>query len=316
MNVLEVKGLEKSFAKDKKCLKAVSGIDFHIEEGTCLGIVGESGCGKSTTANLVARLLREDRGEIDFLGKKINEEKRLKCVGKDLQMVFQNPKDSFNPRFTLLECVMQGAQFFNLYDRAELKSRALELLEFVGLKASYSELLIGRLSGGECQRAAIARALICEPKLIILDEATSALDVSVQAQIMNLIRQLKKEQKVSFLFITHDLALASTICDEIAVMCAGEIIEYGKTHKILKCPRHPYTRQLLSCILPTEINSGYQIPAIESIREKAEYGCSFYPFCSKAVDICLGQSPKLKKINEWHQIACHNHIIEGKILTV
>ncbi len=314
MKVLEVKDLEKSFVKDKKRLKAVGGISFHIEEGTCLGIVGESGCGKSTTANLVARLLKEDRGEIIFLGTKINTEKRLKCIGKDVQMVFQNPKDSFNPRFTLLECVIQGAQFFNLYDQNKLKSRALELLDFVGLKASYSETRIGRLSGGECQRAAIARALICEPKLIILDEATSALDVSVQAQIMNLICQLKNEQNVSFLFITHDLALASTICDEIAVMRAGEIIEYGKTHKILKCPGHPYTKQLLSCILPTEINSGYQIPVIESIRKKTEHGCSFYPFCSTPKDICLRQSPKLKTINEWHQIACHNHLIEHKTL--
>ncbi len=227
MKLLEVQSLCKTFRKDGSLIRAVDHVDLHICEGECLGLVGESGCGKSTTANILARLQRETSGRIFFDGKEIGGHRRLKPVGKDLQMIFQNSLDSFDPRDTLLQGVMQGAASYHLFSKEELKRKALELLTYVGLKESYAGRKMSELSGGECQRAAIARALICEPKLLICDEATSALDVLVQAQIIDLLLRLKKERTLSILFITHDLPLAAALCDRIAVMHRGRIIEEG-----------------------------------------------------------------------------------------
>lgn len=245
--LLEVKGLKKTFRKHGSKKEAVKGIDFIIEEGECVGIVGESGCGKTTTAHMIARLLKEDGGEIFLQGKKINDGKRLKCVGSSLQMVFQDPAESFDPRYTLLESVMQGAKAYKMYNKMELMQRAKELIRYVGLKESYYERRMDELSGGECQRAAIARALICNPKFILFDEATSALDVSVQAQIIELLKKLKQEQQISMLFITHDLFLTASICDRLLVMKDGEIIETGTTEQILHNPVHAGTKTLVDC---------------------------------------------------------------------
>lgn len=286
MHLLEVKGLEKTFKDKKTVFQAVKGIDFYIDEGECLGIVGESGCGKSTTANLVARLLKESNGEIFFRGCKINEGKRLKCIGRELQMVFQNPKDSFDPRYTVLQSVMMGADSYGLWTREELRRRSMEMLAYVGLKDSYADKRISGISGGECQRVAIARALVCEPKLIIFDEATSALDVSVQAQILQLMKKLKEEKKVSFLFITHDLTLTASICDRLAVMYSGRIVETGRTKDILNKPEHPYTKRLLSAVLPLDMSGSYRLPLTERFRDRAEHGCEFYEFCCYAKEEC------------------------------
>ena len=286
MKLLEVRGLEKSFTDRKRVFRAVKGIDLTLSEGECLGIAGESGCGKSTIANMVARLLKEDKGEIFFEGRKINEGKKLTCVGRRLQMVFQSPKDSFDPRYSVLRSVMMGADSYHIYAKEDLEKRAREMIEYVGLKASYADKPVGRLSGGECQRAAIARALLCEPKMIIFDEATSALDVSIQAQILQLMKRLKEERGVAFLFITHDLAAASTICDRLAVMYAGRIVETGRTKEILKKPAHPYTRQLLSAVLPLKTDGSYELLLVQKYREPCEAGCDYYASCPKAEDAC------------------------------
>ncbi len=249
MALLEVKNIGKRFSKGRASVMAVDNVSFDIEYGESLGLVGESGCGKSTTAGIIARLIKEDSGEIYFEGRKISGGAYLKPVGKDLQMIFQNPQDSFDPRDTLINGVMQGARSYKLWDKDELRERAIELIEYVGLKKEYENAKISKLSGGECQRAAIARALICSPKLIICDEATSALDVLIQAQIIDILKRLKEDKKTSMLFITHDIPLTAAFCDRIAVMHNGTIVESGNTEDVLSCPVNTATKNLLESVL-------------------------------------------------------------------
>lgn len=303
MCLLKVTGLTKTYKNKKDIVYALKGIDFTIDQGQCLGLVGESGCGKSTTAEIIARLTKEDSGTIEFNGKVITGQKRLKCIGKDLQMVFQNPKDSFDPKYSLLDSVMMGADSYNLYSKTELRQRAQELIKYVGLKESYMNKGIDSLSGGECQKASIARAVICSPKLIIFDEATSALDVSVQAQIIGLMRKLKEEKGVSFLFITHDLALTSSVCDNIAVMYSGRIIEYGPCREVLKNPVHPYTKQLISSVLP--INGKGNIPEFNALRKAENTSCDYYAFCPKADKKCIEGPLQMVQNKERQVLCCH-----------
>ena len=229
MELLRVEGLVKTYKKGGRTIAAADHISFSVEEGECLGLVGESGCGKSTTARLIARLIREDQGDIFFAGKKISGGLRAKPVGRELQMIFQNPQDSFDPRDRVMASIMQGAAAYHMYSHGELEARAQALFSYVGLKEECGSRRTVELSGGECQRVAIARALICEPRLLICDEATSALDVLVQAQIVDLLKQLKEERGMSILFITHDLPLAGEICDRICVMHQGKIVEKGNS---------------------------------------------------------------------------------------
>lgn len=249
MSLLDVKNLTKRFKKNGEWFTAVDSVSFSIREGECLGIVGESGCGKSTTANIIARLQKEDEGDILFLGKQVNRGIFTKMLGKDLQMIFQNPQDSFDPRDTVLEGIMQGAASYGIYSRSELRQRALDLLGYTGLKSEYKDKKTSELSGGECQRAAIARALICEPRLLICDEATSALDVLVQAQIIELLKRLKKDRNMSMIFITHDLPLAAVFCDRIAVMHKGRIVEIGDAQKVMQKPEQEETKKLIQAVL-------------------------------------------------------------------
>lgn len=303
MALLEVKGLQKSFTKGKTKFVAVDGIDLTIEQGECLGLVGESGCGKSTTAQLILRLLKPDAGDILFEGMSLSEKSNLKKLRRELQMIFQNPVDSFDPRYTLLNGVKQGLRHFEKLDKEVLEQKAREAIQFVGLKESYYKRRIHELSGGECQRAAIARAIIAEPKLIVCDEATSALDVSVQAQIVALLKRLKQEKGMSYLFITHDLLLANTMCDRIAVMYRGKIVEYGTADQILRTPMHPYTKMLLSCVLPPKITPDFQLIDCEALRPACDTGCSFYMYCSQASERCRAESPDLRDY-QGRKIAC------------
>ena len=249
MELLTVQNLSKQFVRGHQVFKAVDDVSFSIAQGECLGLVGGSGCGKSTTANMIARLLKESSGTILFNGKELTGSRRLMPAGSAMQMIFQNPLDSFDPRDTVLQGVMQGALSYHMYMRDELEQKALELFDYVGLKQSYADKKLSQLSGGECQRAAVARALICKPKLLICDEATSALDVLIQAQIVDLLKRLKQEQNMSMLFITHDLPLAAVLCDRAVVMHKGKIIEAGETKALLNEPQHEQTRNLIASVL-------------------------------------------------------------------
>jgi ABC-type glutathione transport system ATPase component len=250
MALLEVYDLKKSFSGKRDRIDALNGVTFQLEEGKCLGLVGESGCGKSTAAAIIARLIREDSGKVIFLGREITSG-RLRPVGQELRMVFQDPAGSFDPRDTVLNGVAQGLGPH--FGKGTEKNRlACEAMEQVGLKQSYAVRKFSELSGGECQRAAIARAIICRPKLLICDEATSALDTLVQAQIARLLKELAGETGMSMLFITHDLPLASSICDDVAVMSEGRIVESGRTADILERPSQPETKKLLESVRSLE----------------------------------------------------------------
>ena len=248
--ILEVKNLRKTFYKSRSLFPAVEDVSFHLMRGECLGLVGESGCGKSTTARLIAGLLEPDRGSVRLEGEEILglKGKKKQAVYTKLQMVFQTPQDSFDPRCTLGDGIMESMRNRGMKkDRA--RERMYQLLEQVELDRSFGERYPHEVSGGECQRAAIARALAVDPRLVICDEATSALDVTVQAQIVELLKRLQKERKLSLLFICHDLALVQHMCQRVLVMYQGKIIEQGTPDEVIQHPREAYTRTLVDSVL-------------------------------------------------------------------
>lgn len=228
--------LNKTFRVGKTELQAVKNVSFTIHKGECLGLVGESGSGKSTVANLISGLIPPSSGSIHF-------------YGKNIQMVFQDPMMSFSPRMNILDSLCEGLRYRTELCRKERELRAYEVLEQVGLKKEYAHKFSFELSGGECQRAAIGRAIMIKPELLVCDEVTSALDVSVQAQIIRLLKKLSDEMKMSCLFISHDLALVSGLCDRIAVMYHGEIVETGRVREVIDHPRQEYTKLLLHSVL-------------------------------------------------------------------
>ena len=246
MKQLEVRNLNKTFYSAGKEQHVVRDVSFALEKGEFLGLVGESGCGKSTIAKLLVGLIRPDSGQIFLDG----EELRCpypKAVYRKIQMVFQMPRESLDPRVRIGKCLKGILTNFGA-SRAEAESSAVDLLERVGLDKSYMDKLPGEMSGGECQRAAIARALAARPEILICDEVTSALDVSVQAQITDLLLSLKEEGKVSMLFISHDLALVQGICDNLLVMRGGAFEETGSCREILSAPSSAYTQMLIDSV--------------------------------------------------------------------
>lgn len=242
--LLKVEKLEKRFGK-KEVLR---GISFEIPEGKCLGLLGESGCGKSTTAAIITGMLKPDAGSVFLMDQcAVDREKTdRKLVSRTMQMVFQNPQGSLDPRKRLLDSVTEPL-FQTGKSKEEKRELAGQVLQRVGLKKEYLEKFPWEISGGECQRITLARSIINKPKLLICDEATSALDVSVQAQIVQLISELQKELQMGVLFITHDIPLACGLCDDIAVMQDGQIIENRRTEELLREPQQPYTKLLLAC---------------------------------------------------------------------
>ena len=248
--ILEVKNLRKTFYKTRSLFPAVEDVSFHLMRGECLGLVGESGCGKSTTARLIAGLLEPDRGSVRLEGEEILglKGKKKQAVYTKLQMVFQTPQDSFDPRCTLGDGIMESMRNRGM-KKDQARERMYRLLEQVELDRSFGERYPHEVSGGECQRAAIARALAVDPRLVICDEATSALDVTVQAQIVELLKRLQKERKLSLLFICHDLALVQHMCQRVLVMYQGKIIEQGTPDEVIQYPKEAYTRILVDSVL-------------------------------------------------------------------
>lgn len=302
--ILDVKSLTKTFEKNNTVFTAVDNVNFQLDKKECLGIVGESGSGKSTIAKMLVKLLEPDNGEINFLGKDLVtlNKSELRKTRKDIQMIFQNPMDSFNPRKKLKTSVGAGLKYTLSLNKKQIEEKVDEAFNLVGLKSEYKDRYINKLSGGECQRAAIARSVIIEPKLLICDEITSALDVSVQAQIIDLLVQLREKMDMSYIFITHDLTLARYLCDRILVMYKGNEVESGNVVDIFKNPMHPYTKLLLSSIMTID-----NIEENKNINyEKLEHsgGCKFKDMCPNRMEICNSRNPEIKEIGN-RKIRCH-----------
>ena len=307
MDILKVENLKKVYIKDKNEFTAVNNVDLNIKEGECVGLVGESGCGKSSIARMITNLERHSGGDIFINDINMKEFNKKKELYKQVQMIFQNPLDSFNPRIKLGNSI--GEVKVNLgYNKREIKKEVIELLEKVGLSEDYYYRYPKEVSGGQCQRAAIARALLIKPKLLICDEPTSALDVSVQGQIINLLNDIKEKTKTSFLFISHDLALVQNFCDKIYVMYEGEIVEKGTRDEIINFPAHPYTKLLLSSNFSIYEDDEYFMEEFDKVdmnREIILDGCKFYGRCPFRSEICKEKETKLKEISNGHFTSCH-----------
>lgn len=306
-NLLEVKDLTTRFRLEDGVLTAVDHVSFHVEEGETLGIVGESGCGKSVTSysilNLVASPGRIEEGEILFNGtdlRKISAREMRRIRGNDIAMIFQEPMTSLNPVITVGEQISEALRLHQHLNRSEAKKRSIELLRMVNIPLPEQRFkeYPHQLSGGMRQRVVIAMALACSPKLLICDEPTTALDVTVQAQILRLIRRLQKKMNMSVMLITHDLAVISEIADRVIVMYAGRIVEENDGADIFQHPLHPYTQALLKSI-PTAQKVGEPLYTIEGMVPnllKKQTGCLFAPRCEYATDHCFQEEPQLQTL--------------------
>lgn len=320
-NLLEVRGLTKHFMLDNdtvsrmagktRTLKAVDGIDFFIKRGETLGLVGESGCGKSTTARLITRLVEPSNGEVMLKGENILDYSRgqMQEVRKMVQLVFQDPYSSLNPRKTIMQILSRPLEVHNLARTwSEKRHRVLELLGLVGLAEEHADRYPHEFSGGQRQRIAIARALAVSPELIIGDEPVSALDVSIQAQVLNLFRDLQEKFSLTYLFIAHDLSVIRHISDRVAVMYVGKIVEAGDVKDIFERPQHPYTKALLEAV--PEADPSKPPPHLVLQGEVATPidpppGCRLCNRCPLADDHCAKVSPDLRDTGNGRYVACH-----------
>lgn len=316
MNLLEVNDLkvyynvgdQGFFTKKTVELKAVDGVTFSLKKGEVLGIVGESGCGKSTLAKAVMELVPVKSGEINLLGKNLQDmnKRELKEYRKHFQMIFQDPEASLNPRMTVGDIIGEPiGVFFPEKSKKEIQVEVLSLMKKVGLNPDMIRRYPHEFSGGQRQRICIARSLSTKPELVVCDEAVSALDVSIQAQILNLLNDLKKENNLSYLFISHDLAVTRYISDYIMVMYLGKVVEYGPAEEIISNPQHPYTKALISSVPEFEKKDVRQILEGELPSPvNPPSGCSFRTRCPFVTDECSKVTPQLKSVGEEHTIAC------------
>jgi peptide/nickel transport system ATP-binding protein len=320
--LLRVTGLQKLFPIRRGLLKrtvghvrAVDGVSFHIDEGETLGLVGESGCGKTTTARCILRAIEPTAGEIfmrtadgatvDLLRLPARE---LRALRREMQMIFQDPFTSLNPRMTLLDLVGEPLYVHGMKRRREREERVADLLRRVGLRPEYMRRFPHAFSGGERQRIGIARALALHPKLVVADEPVSALDVSVQAQILNLLVDLQADLKLTYLFVAHDLSVVRHISNRVAVMYVGRIVELAETDALFSTPRHPYTAALLSAAPEPDPRSRAKRVILQGeVANPAAPpgGCYFHPRCPHAVDICRTQTPAWRELSPGHFAGCH-----------
>ncbi|WP_127582755.1 ABC transporter ATP-binding protein [Paenibacillus koleovorans] len=313
-NLIEIRHLKKFFNIGKnQTLKAVNDVSFNIRKGETLGVVGESGCGKSTAGRTILRLYEPTDGEVKFGGTNIYKlsGSKMKALRREMQMIFQDPYASLNPRMTIQDIIGEALDIHNLAgSKVERKRRVEELLDLVGLNPDHATRYPHEFSGGQRQRIGIARALAVDPKFIICDEPISALDVSIQAQVVNLLQELQRKLGLTYLFIAHDLSMVKHISDRVAVMYLGKVVEIAESSELYANPTHPYTKALLSAIPIPD-------PDIEATRERIVLsgdlpspvnppsGCHFRTRCPLASEKCATMEPPLRETKSGHWTACH-----------
>lgn len=321
--VLQVRDLEVSFRVDTGTLfrrnyqriRAVNGVSFDVHRAETLGIVGESGCGKSTLARAILGLKRARRGQILWRGEDLTQasEETLRRKRREIQLIFQDPSGSLDPRMSVGTIIAEPLKtFYPSMSRLQVRERVMGILKMVGLGPEYINRYPHEMSGGQCQRVGIARALVVNPRLVVCDEPVSALDVSIQAQIVNLLKDLQKKLRLSLIFIAHDLSIVRHVSDRVLVMYMGKVMELAGRDEIYHQPRHPYTRALIE-----------SVPIPDPVRERARArrslkgdtpsplnppsGCVFRTRCPFATEICATDVPALETLEGGHQVACHHH---------
>lgn len=310
-NMIQVTNLKKYYPGKAGVIKAVDGVSFSIQKGTTLGLVGESGCGKSTTGRMVLRLGGSlTGGQVLFQGQDIYRlsTRQLRALRPKMQIVFQDPFSSLSPRMTVGEIIAEAVREHRLVSKKELADYVAHIMDICGLDSYHKNRYPHEFSGGQRQRIGIARALALKPEFILCDEPVSALDVSVQAQIVNLLQDLQAEYGLTYLFISHDLSVVEHICQQIAVMYLGKIVEQGSTQQVYDNPLHPYTRALLSAIpIPEPNRKASRIILEGTMPSPAEppSGCRFHTRCPQRMDICPKVVPQLQEVTPGHFCACH-----------
>ena len=295
----------------KEFVKAVDGVTFEVKKGEVFGIVGESGCGKSTLGRGVCKLENLTSGHVYLDGEDITEynDRRMRSVRKKVQMVFQDPYASLNPRMSVFDIIAEPLLVHHLYqNKADLEKKVLDLLHRVGLDDYHANRYPHEFSGGQRQRIGIARALAVEPSLIIADEPVSALDVSIQAQVLNLLNELKHDLDLTYIFVAHDLSVVEYISDRVGVMYLGNFVGVGEKEKIYSNPMHPYTQALLSAVPvpdPTAKRERILLEGSIPSAHKPPTGCKFHTRCPKCMECCKTQAPERYEVDDGHYVYCH-----------
>lgn len=315
--LVEVQNISKRFTSKGVTVKAVNDISFSVLKGETIGIVGESGCGKTTLGRCIVRAIDADEGSVFYTteqGERIDflklTAKQLKPIRKEIQMIFQDPFSSLDPRMTVLDILSEPLKAnFPKMPKGEREQLVMEMARKTGLNPSYLKRYPHAFSGGQRQRIGIARALVLKPRLIVCDEAVSALDVSIQAQVINLLKELQQEMALTYIFISHDLSVVEYISDQVGVMYLGKLVEYAPTKQLYASPKHPYTEALLSSVPvadPTVVIE--KIPLVGEIPNPANppSGCFFHPRCRYCTSICREQDPTYTELDNGHFVSCHH----------